>query len=478
MSRINSKAKRGFYIAVGCPNCGGRLELEENFFVLTCHHCDSVLRIRMPDIPPAYFVKKRVTKREVRFNIDRYLKENNQPLTGSDILYKQVYYPYWKIDAIILKTRNRIEEIEEEIISNSSYGPYSRYGASSNRTIKSKRTDISLAPYSVTVQAGSAHAGVPATLGMRTEYLKVEPFAQESIDSDFEVLPITMSLIEARRRLEKSVQNVGRIETADFGRNRTEVFRPIGSIVYFPFYIVESYGGGSLRRWVVDGVSGRVVIIQDNHLQNTPEETAEPVIPEFGQLTIEEHRCGNCGEDLPEKQSYIYICKNCSQLIVVEPHPLFLPKLEVTAVPGAPSDKMIPFWRLTLSGNTLQELGTALGNSAPVNTLVIPAFRLRKFESVYKLARRITPAIAQIDMEELFEPDDRFEPVEIGPTEALIMAEVVAAREKMTVSSSLTIKGFADDIKELSIFYVPFHPEHYFYVDSILGAITFEKSLK
>ncbi len=70
-----SKNQSGFYIGVGCPGCGGELALESEFFVISCDHCGSVLRVTLPEIPPAYMVAAKVSKREARFGIDEPVVE-------------------------------------------------------------------------------------------------------------------------------------------------------------------------------------------------------------------------------------------------------------------------------------------------------------------------------------------------------------------------------------------------------------------
>ncbi len=113
MKAATTKPKAGFYIDVTCPGCGATLELEQDFLVLGCQYCDSVLRIVMPDSPPAFLVKGRLDKRRLRFQIDRFLKENAMPLTGSALQLKNLYYPFWKVDGKLLKLRNRRESAWE-----------------------------------------------------------------------------------------------------------------------------------------------------------------------------------------------------------------------------------------------------------------------------------------------------------------------------------------------------------------------------
>ncbi|MFQ5584640.1 MAG: hypothetical protein ACE5GL_09420, partial [Calditrichia bacterium] len=93
MTAKTRNRKSGFFIGVTCPDCGGELELEENFFVTRCCHCDSVHRIVMPDIPMVYLIPAKISKREARFSIDRYLKKKSLPLTSSNFQLKRLYYP-------------------------------------------------------------------------------------------------------------------------------------------------------------------------------------------------------------------------------------------------------------------------------------------------------------------------------------------------------------------------------------------------
>ena len=111
---IPVKAKRGFYIAASCPACGAELELESDFLTTSCSSCGSVLRILTPTLPPAYVVKaKIVIDKDVRFHIDRHLKGNAEPLTDSLDDVRKFYFPYWKIDAILLRLRHRKENANQ-----------------------------------------------------------------------------------------------------------------------------------------------------------------------------------------------------------------------------------------------------------------------------------------------------------------------------------------------------------------------------
>ncbi len=465
MRATTNQAKRGFYIEVGCPGCGGALELQENFFVLQCDYCGSTLRVVMPDLPPVYVVRSAVRQREIRFKIDRFQKEHDSPLTDSDIQYKFFYYPYWKVDSIVLKTRNRISIVHS--------GGGNKHDPPVE--IESRHTDISLSPHTVTFPAGFNLPGIPCSLGLRTEYLRVETFSEENIEDRFVALPVVLNVEEAVKRARNSVESVGRIEAADFGKNRTEMYRPSGSLIYFPYCIAESYSPGGFGRWIVDCITGRVI-----DYMSDPADPEQVVIPEqttmsFGQIAVGFHRCSNCGIDLSREQSFLYICGNCRQLTSLEPCDLVSPDI-CTAGFGNEDDMMIPFWSLNITEEIGERLRSFWGGLHYSDRLVIPAIRLGNFEATYRLTRRISSAMMEMNMQSLARTDGRFQPVAIGPREALVMAEVIVAREIANVSSSLEAPDLGASLTGLSLFFVPFHYEHYFCVDSVLGAVTFEKS--
>ncbi len=463
---ITNKNNISFYIGVTCPGCGGELELEEDFFVLTCEHCGSALRIVMPEVPPAYMAVCKIPEQEVRFHVDRYLKKHDYPLTDTDTQIKALYYPYWKINAILLKKRNKIVE---RFISTDD----DRYGE--ERSYEQKKTEISLVPYVTTVPAGNRFEGIPPSLGMRTNILNVVPFSRENVPENFDTFGIYVSWEEVLDVLQQNVKNMGNIAFADFGKNRTELFHPVGSFVYFPYYIVESYLEGQFRRLIVDGVTGRVC----NMLTQLSGggEFAEEADIELGQLTVEFHRCGNCGFDLPRQQSYVYICDNCGVLTVLEQYQPLLSELYFAPSPGKNDDKLLPFWAFKLVGPDAPRVKRLMGGIYASEWLVVPAFKIANFEAAYRLTKRMSAAFPRIELEPVESEKFHFYPVSVGPKEAEALSRALIYREEIAKTHSAAPKELNVAVEEARLFFAPFHPERYFYVDSIVGAITFERSL-
>jgi predicted RNA-binding Zn-ribbon protein involved in translation (DUF1610 family) len=460
-------SKSGFFIGVTCPGCGSNLEIESDFFVLTCSHCGSNLRIIMPETPPAYLIRSEKPITEIRFHVDRYLKGKSLPLTGSDLEITRIYYPYWRIDAVVLKVRNKI--VERFPGYDDGYGNEISY--------EKKQTDINLTPYVVTQAAGPECEYIPHSAGLRSEYTHTVPFSTENTEEGFVSLPAVRNWSQVTRDLQKSLESVDAIDAGDFGNNRTKLFRPVGSIFYLPYFIIISPVDGRRRQIIADGKSGRIVnYIDDAEVDNTLFSAGDSLF-EFGSLRVEHHRCSNCGQDLPPEQSFLYICRNCRQVISLGKHALPVSGLFVTEASIGSSDRLFPFWALKVNDSEAKKIRFLLGGIYDTNRLVIPAFRTPNFEAVYRLAKRLYAAFPKMKLAELEQLDSRYANVTLSLSEALTLAEALIYREK--ISKDIKNDAFNFDFQpiEAELFYAPFHPQSYFYVDSVFGAVTFEKSL-
>ncbi len=471
---ITPDKKSGFYIGVSCPGCGGELEVQSDFFVLGCTHCGSSLRIIMPGIPPAYLIKSDKDKRAIRFQIDRHLKKNSLPLTSSQFDIKSIYAPYWKIDAVVLKVRNTTIERTRFGDDYNNYGGYGGYEQTT--TYEQKITDIRLVPFMITQFASDTLLPFPHSLGMRTEYIKMVPFSKENIDGEFTCLPAVKEWSQVMDDLDNNVSSVNELSTADFGINKTEIFHPVGSVVYFPYFIVDSPHGDEMRQFIVDGVSGRVLKYGTIPMYDEPDRSDSPGI-EFGELGIEFHRCPNCGVDLPGEQSFVYICDNCQELVLLEKYPFVENQIYSASSGDNPADRMFPFWSMKLSGEDQTKIRRMFGGIYNSDRLVLPGFKLPNFEAMFRLSKRMSAAAAKLELSPIEKLERHFIPVNLSLTEALTLAEVLIYRDSIGkgIKSSFRETMFQPD--EVSLFYVPFHPESYFQVDSVLGAVTFEKNL-
>jgi len=465
-SRAGRK-KAGFFIGVTCPGCGGKLDLDDDFIVLVCDHCDSVLRVHLPDSPPAYMVSTRAERREIRFRLDRFLKERDLPLSDSSLQLKNYYYPYWKVDGILLKLRNKIYEKQIGVDTE-----YSRA-----EIVKQEKREISLSPYTVTSAAGMTIQGLPMSLGMRADYLKVIPYAQENIPDDCTSLPITKSWADMIEDVNRSVGHMASLSVAKFGKNLTELYRPIGSIVYFPFAVAESYSEDQYQRFVIDGITGNPV----EHASKPPpldNQSAErPVSIKFGQLDISFHRCEVCGGDLPPERSYVNICRNCQNVNFYEGRRFEFDGLYMADHDVGPNEEYYGFWTYKIPGEQAEEIRRLFGGIFKSDWLAVPAFRMNHFEAMYRLTKRMSSAIPEIDLCEVQANNARFRDVTVGEEEARLNAQVAIQRRRLTQGTHNLdrLKIDFDNVPKRLIF-VPFRQQSYFCVDTVLGAVTFEKT--
>lgn len=462
----------GFFIGVTCPGCGSKLKLGDSLFVLICHYCGSHLKLEMPDVPAAFMVQPKTDDRQLRPSIDRYLKEHDLPLSSYDLRIKRFYYPYWKIDGVVLKVRNRIER--KSVFSNE-YGE----GPDTEQKVEVRRTEVSLAPYLTTIAAGPYIEDIPYTIGMRAEYIPLVPFARDRREEDYASLAIDMSREKAEENALHAIHQLGVTFQGDFGKNRTELLHPTYSLVFYPYIQVEM-DSPRFYRFLIDGFTGKVAYFRDT-LPNEEDEVAvdddQPPGIELGELKVSLHRCYNCGEDLPRGRSYVYVCGNCQTVNLIDSRGLDVGEIRWFEPPATSSDPLFPFWSFELSEEDSADVARMFGGIYKSNRLAIPAFRLPNFEAAYRLTQRMSAAINQIDTELIYTYNDRFRPVTLSPSEALLHAEIMIFRARVG-------KGQAADINEIDfrpasaqIVYLPFHEEAYFLVDSVMNAVTFEKNL-
>ena len=457
--------KSGFFIGVTCPGCGGELKLEDNFFVLACSHCGSVLRIVMPDQPPAYLVPQVKPLHEIRLQIDLYCKEKELPPPSSQLFTKLLFYPYWKVDAVVLKVRVASYTVQTE------GDDYQTEQPEEEREFCS----TNLTPFSSTIAAGYKSDDIPYSLGMRAEYIRMVPFARENVDPNASCVPVTLPFMIASQNAARMLSGVNSLDAALDRRNQTRLFRPEGSVLYFPYVVSESISSGRCRRFVSDGLTGKVVgcskltAAADNN-STEREEVA------FGSLSVSLHRCPNCGVDLPMTRSCVYMCHNCAHIALLVESPLLSPGITVAQSAPTPDDQMVPFWSVRVSKSDTPRLKRLFGGFGPLDRILVPAMREAHVEAMFRLCCRMTTASPKFTWTPVDTMDTRFAPVTLTPAEALRLVEVIASREAVAHDTANHDAPALQPV-EISLVYAPFRPEGYFFVDSALGAVTFEQAL-
>lgn len=420
----------------------------------------------MPSMPPAYVVRAKLLDRDVRFHVDRHLKTSGKSLTQSLDRVKKVYFPYWRISAILLRLRH----LKETRI---------QYDESTNTetAFDQKKVDTTLSPYDITIAAGGLAEFIPHNLGERTEYVKTLPYSEEHIQSDFELLNITTSWQDAIAAARRAVEQLNHISANEFGINISQLLRPVLSLINFPYYLVTASVKGRSLNFVMDGLSGRTIFEGEDDIQSQIHVADSLQMQQLGRLGVELHRCDNCGQQLPDTRSLVYICNNCQRLTILESCPQL--RRQLLRVPGLAlkDEHFFPFWVFNPPSEQMNAMKVRFGGADYNGAICVPAFRINHFEAMYRLTRRMSIAVSKLKMEEPHELGDSFEPVTVGLEEAQALAHVALMREVVGRDEEIPTDLMNLPFDEVSIFYAPFHPESYFMVDTFIGAVTFERSL-
>ncbi len=416
----------------------------------------------MPETPPAFLVRGKASQREALFQLDRYCREQGIPfVSGAQVTH--VSYPYWKIDAVALKVRHTTYEVDRSD-SDEPYGD--------SQTEEREFKAVNLTPVTVTRLAVQETAGVPCSLGLRTDYLRMVPYTQENTNADGTYYPVNVTQETAQREAFKGVVDAGKIDYANAGRNRTELFSPTASLVYFPYFRVESVSSRGIRTFYVDGVTGKVAGSTEQTADSPIAVPANGSVMHLGVLKVALHRCGNCGVDLPVTRSHVYQCHNCGRVAFLERHALLQNRL-LSAKTGARDDILFPFWSMKFDEKDQSVLRKMFGGIAMSDRIMVPAFKIRNVEAAYRLCKRMSAAAAKITFTEIELISPGCAPASVSLREALTMVELLwqrdlAGRDMRTTGAS----GFSPVSAELV--FVPFAKEQYFYVDTALKAVTFE----
>jgi hypothetical protein len=162
---------------------------------------------------------------------------------------------------------------------------------------------------------------------------------------------------------------------------------------------------------------------------------------------------------------------------MLENHPLMRREIGASIGSHQQDERLFPFWSMKMPAQDARSIKSLFGGIFDSDQLILPAFKTANFEAIFRLCRRMSSASPKINYETIDGFDGRFESVSLSLTEALTMAEVIIyrARTNKMRGEILTEEKFLP--QEIALIYAPFQAQSYFYVDTVLGAVTFEKNL-
>jgi hypothetical protein len=299
------------------------------------------------------------------------------------------------------------------------------------------------------------------------------PYAREQTIDDCAYLPIRLPWSKIAGGLAGKARFMGTLDAITSRNQKTELFSPSGALVYFPYYICESESGGALRRFVLDPLSGRVLHDDrgESRLDNLP--TGDDLIAQCGAITVELHRCPNCGVDLPATPSSVYICANCRWVVSLDKNHRLAGGI-ISSDDCRPDDTLFPFWLFDIGRDHAAQLAGPAAASI-TDQVAVPGFRIANFDVARKLSQRMSAVLGTFPSRPLDDDCRTFPPVTVAMTDALAMVDIAIYCRLLANNPRLAGPPSQIIPRKVGLLFAPFHPEEYFYVDSLIGAVTFER---
>jgi DNA-directed RNA polymerase subunit RPC12/RpoP len=209
------------------------------------------------------------------------------------------------------------------------------------------------------------------SLGVRPAVLRLELFNSETLTPLGKVVSPAIS--------PETAESIGLRTAADPSRLYRQVIGKILSVIYFPFWVVETRSGDKTLLTIIDAVSQAVIKNDASpslyEILDRPLD-AEPKIIGFRPLT-----CPNCGWDLPMRpDDSIFFCGSCNRAWQICGSDLCEIGYRVADVQAGDDNaqvKYLPFWMFH-SG----------GEQSP--RFFVPSFRYRRLKFLLDLALRIS----------------------------------------------------------------------------------------
>lgn len=454
----------GFQLGLDCPFCGGKIEIDEASHTTQCGHCASVLKITRSGVPN-YFVESNLSKREVKFLIDRHLKKRGRPLVSTWHSLEQVYLPFWRLNGTVFKIEAPRHDSDFDIPG---HDPFNR-DSDDGITVK-------ITPREVSFCADETHRWSLTSLGIRTQVMQLRPVDAAFLADNWLIAP-NLTAAQARERFDRSVESVAHVGMMGFSFLQLHSVAVESMLINFPIWYVEFANSDGRQVAQFDAVAKRVVNIAPKDFE-LPERSTPAL--DLTTTTAAAHRCPNCGADLPVADSVSYYCDNCWRLYVESA--AGYRQLDVQIPPETrESDQLFPFWVFNLESSNWSEKSKFTDTLASCqlreDRFFMPAFRIGNPARIMRLVKHFNRQDYGLSFEPL--PSGRFNFVNVHVTPekaAELMMPLVKAIEAKR--GNLVTESEINQIPTLpppELIWLPFVPDRYFLRDEITGA-TIEKA--
>ena len=307
-----------------CPGCGNSSRAPEGATVNRCEYCSLIVRIAKPGTILKYFYAPKLDSRSARSAADRFLKDNEQRLTGAVVNIRFYYLPFYRFRGLAVDYL-RTEEVIEIPDGDGLVEKRRKF------ILKGKDFDITFPAFDE-VDFGLVSLGIrPAAVPL---------YAEQPVLPEGGVI-VGSALTGGQARELALKQHEANLSYYDKAEPLCQAM--IGgqiSVVYFPIWVINHEFAGVQKAVFVDALAGRGYQSLDYPFNyDGPPSTQKNSI--F--IKPERHQCPNCGADLAESQfSLFFGCKNCRRSFLLDQSGL------KPITPQVADGAVAPYWRYHL----------------------------------------------------------------------------------------------------------------------------------
>jgi predicted RNA-binding Zn-ribbon protein involved in translation (DUF1610 family) len=374
----------GYSAVFNCSGCGSPLETQEGTISLACTFCGLIMRLGSPGRILKYFYKTDLNDFGAKFSVEHYLKEKGRPLKYEKLDYRSFHLPFYRFRGMsyaLLSERTVTcdDDPEEPLIIR-------------KRTFEQKNRHFDL-----TVPAFSDESFGLDSLGVRPEVMPLTAFQKDIFPEDSIQVNIDVSPGDAKQSaMAMYFYNLG-LASANKECISSEMIGEGLSVIYYPVSAFTIVQQGMPSTVFIDGLNRRVYREIPGRLEYESKGVDKSKAVELNPV---QHKCPNCGFDLPVSQvSLFYYCSNCDRSYLLKDDDYVPTKQDVWKYEEGAFHH--PFWRFSLRAgetNTVGKFARILTGEIPLVAkskatnsfyLYVPAFGASNLRSLANLGVRI-----------------------------------------------------------------------------------------